>query len=571
MNSYILEEFREIWLVDFEFYAPDGEIPKPVCLVATECHSGRTLRVWLEVPPSTPPYSLGKDSLFVAYYASAELGSHLALGWPLPENVLDLFVEFRNLTNGRPTISGAGLLGALQYFGINGMLVTEKEEMRNLILSGGPWTEEEKTTILDYCQEDVAALQKLLPKMVHLIDSPRALIRGRYMKAAARMEFNGIPIDMQSLGILKANWDDLKLKLIQDIDSAYEVYEGTTFKRDRWMAWLEMKQIPWPHLDSGIPDLKDDTFKEMARTYPEIQPMRDLRHTLGQLKLNDLAVGLDGRNRCLLSVYRARTGRNQPSNAKFIFGPAIWLRGLIKPPPGCGIAYIDYEQQEFGIAAALSNDEKMLEAYNSGDPYLAFAKQVGAVPENATKETHKTEREQFKACVLAVQYGMGAESLAWRINQPVAQTRHLLELHHRTYKKFWQWSDAVVDYAMLYEELWTVFGWKIHCGSDANPRMLRNFPVQANGAEMLRLTCCFTAETGIKVCAPVHDAILIEAPLEELDRAVVETQKHMKKASEIILGGFTLRTDAEIVKYPDRYMDPRAEEMWDRVWRVLKI
>ena len=31
-------------------------------------------------------------------YASAELGCHLALGWPLPDNVLDLYVEFRNLT-----------------------------------------------------------------------------------------------------------------------------------------------------------------------------------------------------------------------------------------------------------------------------------------------------------------------------------------------------------------------------------------------------------------------------------------------------------------------------------------
>ena len=73
----------------------------------------------------------------------------------------------------------------------------------------------------------------------------------------------------------------------------------------------------------------------------------------------------------------------------------------------------------------------------TGDPYLAFAKQAGAVSQEATKQTHQEAREQFKACVLAVQYGMGEASLAARINQPVARARLLLELHKRTYRHFW--------------------------------------------------------------------------------------------------------------------------------------
>ena len=136
------------------------------------------------------------------------------------------------------------------------------------------------------------------------------------------------------------------------------------------------------------------------------------------MRLNDLAVGSDGRNRTILSAFRSRTGRNQPSNTKYIFGPSVWLRGLIKPPPGHGIAYVDWSQQEFGIAAALSGDTAMQAAYRSGDPYLAFAKQAGAVPSDATKASHKETRELFKQCVLGVQYGMEAEALAARIGQP---------------------------------------------------------------------------------------------------------------------------------------------------------
>ena len=87
----------------------------------------------------------------------------------------------------------------------------------------------------------------------------------------------------------------------------------------------------------------------------------------------------------------------------------------------------------------------MKAAYQSGDPYLGFAKQAGALPETATKESHPRERDQFKACVLAVQYGMGEESLAMCIAHPVIQTRKLLRLHRKTYKVFWAWSDAALN------------------------------------------------------------------------------------------------------------------------------
>jgi hypothetical protein len=99
-------------------------------------------------------------------------------------------------------------------------------------------------------------------------------------------------------------------------------------------------------------------------------------------------------------------------------------------------------QQEFGIAAALSGDRLMMDAYRSGDPYLTFAKQAGAAPPDATKATHKAVRDQFKSTVLAVQYGMGADALAQRIGQPPIRARELLRLHRETYRVFWRWSDA---------------------------------------------------------------------------------------------------------------------------------
>ncbi len=566
-----MRRFKEIWLVDFEFIGKPGERQDPVCLVARELLSGRKLRIgWDELKQmKVPPYSIGPDSLFVAYYASAEMGCHLSLGWPLPENVLDLYAEFRNLTNGLPTLCGNGLLGAMAHFGLPCMEAAEKDSMRDLILSGGPWTPAEKESILDYCESDVSALAKLFDRMESILDLPRALLRGRYMKAVAHIEFNGIPIDMDMLSRLSRRWEFIQDDLISSIDARYGIYEGRTFKMAKFQEWLIRNKIPWPRLESGTLDLQDDTFREMARIHPAVTPLRELRVALSQMRLSALAVGRDGRNRCLISAFRSRTGRNQPSNSQFAFGPAVWLRGLIRSEFGFGIAYADWSQQEFGIAAALSADPNMIEAYQSGDPYLTFAKQAGAVPPDATKKTHGPQRDLFKACALAVQYGMGADSLARRIGQPVIVARDLLRLHQTTYKKFWAWSNGAVDHALLKGSLWTVFGWTIHTGMDPNPRSLANFLMQANGAEMLRLACCLAVERGIKVCAPVHDALLIEAPLDELDGIVAATQTAMSDASAAVLSGFRLRSDAKIVRYPDRYMDERGTVMWDTVQSIL--
>ena len=212
----------------------------------------------------------------------------------------------------------------------------------------------------------------------------------------------------------------------------------------------------------------------------------------------------------------------------------------------------------------------MQQAYASGDPYLEFAKLAGAVPPDATKKSHPKERALYKETVLAVNYGMGAESLADRIQQPVIVAKDLLRKHRQTFRTFWNWSDGNVDYALLHKKLWTVFGWQIQVSGPINARSLANFLMQANGAEMLRVACILMTEAGIRVCAPVHDAVLIEAPLDELDERIGQAQELMREASRQVLGDFELTTDADIYRYPERYRDEeRGGAFWDKVMSLL--
>jgi hypothetical protein len=565
-----LRHFRAVWLVDTEFYAPPGERPKPICLAARELFTGLAVQRWLwDEPGQLLPFYADEETLFVAYYAPAELGIYLACGWPMPERTLDLYAEFRLLTSGRPAPCGHDLLGALAAFGLPCMDALAKEDMRALAMRGGPFTGRERAELLAYCQEDADALAKLLPAMLPFLDLPRALLRGRYMAAVAHMEACGVHLDTEALATLRASWGAVQARLIERIDAGFGVYDGPHFDTAAFERYLAQHGIPWPRLASGALELSEEAFGEMALAYPQLKPLHDLRVSLAQLREWKLQAGADGRNRVLLSPFASKTGRNQPSNAKFIFGPAVWLRSLIRPEPGAALAYVDWEQQEFGIGAALSGDRAMMDAYTSGDPYLTFAKQARAVPVDATKLSHKAERDLFKLCALGVQYGMGAESLARRIGKPVADGRELLELHRRTYPAYWRWSDAVQDFAMLRGYLETVFGWRVHAGTDANPRSLRNFPLQGNGAEMLRLACCLATERGIQVCAPIHDALLVEGPADQIKGVVEATQAAMREASELVLSGFPLRTDAGVVRWPDRYTDERGAAMWETVWGLI--
>jgi DNA polymerase-1 len=563
-----------VWAVDFEFHAPPGERPRPICMVAMELKSNRTIMLnetQLRARPEAP-FPTGPDALFTAFYASAEFGCFLSLGWKLPERILDLYVEHCNSVSGLGTPFGNSLLGALEYRGLSGIAAGEKTAMRELAIRGGPFTAEEIASLLEYCHSDVVAVGELLVAMEDEIDLPRALLRGRYMAAVAMMEYVGVPIDVGTLHDLRSYWSQIRASLIQRIDADFGVYDGQTFKQDRFRRFLVEKGIPWPELESGNLDLSKDTFREMSRVHSIVAPLAELRHAMSDLRLESLAVGADGRNRCLLSPFKSKTGRNQPSTNRFIYGPSVWMRSLIKPDEGRAVAYLDFEQQEFGIAAALSGDAAMQAAYLSGDPYLAFAKQAGAVPNDATKSSHAVEREQFKQCILGVQYGMGPQSLAQRLGQPEFVARQLLLNHQETYRRFWTWSRSAVDEAMLLGRLRSVFGWHVHVGRDVNPRSLANFPMQANGAEMLRLACCLATERGIAVCAPVHDAVLIEAAADEIYDAVAGMRSAMIEASRIVLNGFTIRAKPEaVITFPERYMDEkRGGKMWQTVLAALE-
>lgn len=544
--------FSSVWIVVFAVSAVPGENVSPIAMVAKDAASGCLVEVGVPKLLSIrkPPYPTGPRALLVTIDAHQLAACHLTLGWRMPERVLDLLVEHRNTTNGMTSAIG-GLSGALTAHGLSAHAGlnygTSPRQMR----------------------QRLSAQVQLLVRMAPSIDLGRALLRGRYMVAVARIETTGIPIDVRRVAQLVENWSIIKARIVQIVDERYGVYRSGLFSEAALKTWLEQQGIAWPILPSGHLDLGDDTFRDMARAHPMMRPLKEIRATLADFDPLSLAIGRDGRNRTPLRPFSSRTGRNQPSAKASVFGSAAWVRHLVMPGPGTGLAMVDWCQQEFGIAAALSADASMQAAYGSGDPYLALAIKAGAASPLATPPTHSDVRTQYKTCALGMQYGMGTATLAHLTGTTLAEARDLQHAHKAAFPAFWHWSDAIETHAYLTGYLTSVFGWRFSIGSSANPRMLRNFPLQANGAEMLRLACCLATEDGIRVCMPLHDALLIEAPLEEIDDAVRRTQEHMAEASRIVLDGFALRTSVKRARAPDRWREPRGAAIWQAAGEAL--
>jgi DNA polymerase I len=509
----------------------------------------------------------------------------LALGWPIPKNIIDLSPVFRCITNGKDAPEGRGLIGMLRYFHLDAIDAKRKDAMRDRIMRGWPFTLAEIVPIKTYNVDDARSLVRVLSTILPEMELDIALYWGEFCAVSALMEHNGVPINMEVQTLLadKEVWREIRDDMVPAVDAQYHVYERNTagdwvFSKERWIAYLKREGLYelWPRLESGVLDMRRKTFENMTRGFPQLEALRQLRHARDKLRKIKLAVGSDGRNRTVLWPFKSKTGRTQPKAAEWIFSPAVWLRSLIKPGPGMAIAYIDYSSMEFLLAAARSGDNAMLKMYQSGDPYLSFAKKVGAVPQSATKKSHEPVRDNYKIMLLSTQYGLSKQTLAARLKISEFEAAEMLAQHHSQFAQYWSWSDDYIQHAMQTGVVQTAFCWTYHVGivGATNERSLRNWPIQSDGADVLRIACILAARHGIKLLAPVHDAVLIEAPIERIEADVALMREIMRRASRIVLnkdadGPYELRTDAKIWRHPEHYTDPRGDAIFEQVLDLL--
>lgn len=449
-----------------------------------------------------------------------------------------------------------------------------KTATRDLIISAPErFTDEERKQILDYNAEDVEFLPTIWKRikeeyisLVHEDDLDmdeyfqEAMVRGRYSAHTAIMESIGYPINVEATRNFSRKIPSIITECQRDINSQFITKNKVEIVRKRltgkdsiedlipfkWKPklatyswnqkvtreWItnNVDTSEWMKTDKGQLSLALEAFERFfpfKHDYPrenfgaQIVRYLKLKQSLtGFSETNKKKsfwdhVGSDGRVRPYMNIYGAQSGRSQPGATGFMFLKPAWMRALVEPKPGRFIASIDYGQQEFFLSGLESNDQTMIEAYLSGDPYLFGAKLAGAIPQDGTKLTHNIERDLFKNTYLGILFGMTKFGLSIKLTNDMGrevtedEAQEQINIFEDTFPVYMDWRHEMLSnyhngIAVRIPDGWTMWS------DNENDRSVLNCPIQGLGAAVMRKAVDLAVARGCKIIFTLHDANYIE-------------------------------------------------------------
>lgn len=453
-----------------------------------------------------------------------------------------------------------------------------KNKMRDIILSRDPeLIEKHRNEIQEYCTDDIKYVwrcvqiifrgyQTLLGGEVSQKQIRKDMLwRGESMARTAIIENTGYPINYEATKNFSDSVDLILKDIQRDINSQFpEMGIFSLDKKSRHYVkkekplqeWIENGPLAdkWARTPTGKYSLSQEEFQKhfnYKHSYPKnnlgAQMLRFLKtkqslngflpnRTKGKKTFWDF-VGSDGRVRANLNPYGSQSARFQPAATGFLFLKAAWTRSLCEPPKGRCIIGIDYKSQEYLLAALISGDEKMKQAYWGGDVYIAYASEAGIAPPGASKKSNPKERDMCKPVVLGISYDQTEVGLASELTEKTGkpfserEAKRLIDLFYATYRDYAQHKQKVAKeykyrgYSRLPD------GW-VMWGDNYNPRSVGNFPIQGAGSCILREAIRLCQLRGLDVIIPLHDALYIESDIDKMEEAADVFSQCMWEAVE---------------------------------------
>ena len=328
--------------------------------------------------------------------------------FPLP--AIDLYAEYMVMHNtemsrgGDSKQPGPNLIEACQRYRVAGMDKTYKDDMRSLAYTKTDHTPEEIALLQDYCIEDNRMVMRLYRAMRPHIDLLRAPIRGAFMMEIERMRWRGIPIDMPTYRLAERRAPLGRFEDARRSSTANSAPRSTfkTCSSGSHVPGHAAEQIPIP-IDPKTGKLSCATklIKSMIETYPLLKDFYEDKRMIDALKNLKLEIGADGRNRFWLNPFGTKTGSNNPSTNRALFGLPHTMRSFMKPAPGMAIAQIDYGLRKSVLPPSVRRPRS--------DGGLPEWRSLSPVRRSALEILNPTEqqRQVYKAIVLGRIYGIG--------------------------------------------------------------------------------------------------------------------------------------------------------------------
>ena len=234
-----------------------------------------------------------------------------------------------------------------------------------------------------------------------------------------------------------------------------------------------------------------------------------------QKKFGDYFDEEEGVVRPYYNDYGSQTARCQPrANGYLLLKPA-WMRKLVIPPPNKLMLYGDYGKEEILILAVLSGDIKLLEAYASGDPYVAFGLAKGILSNTMARDSEDwvVKRDACKQIMLSFFYGIGANSLGHQLSVTLktkVSAGHAQNYINMFASEYYVATRFFRDCQRAHTRqkfLRLRDGWFMWA-DNFRPLSVKNFLVQGTGSTVMRFFDLYQDQRGIVQPLNLHDSFI---------------------------------------------------------------
>jgi len=375
----------------------------------------------------------------------------------------------------------------------------------------------------------------------------------------AKMEQNGIKIDKE---MLRENSITIT-KEIQDIEKQIFELSGITFniaspKQLGEVLFEKLRIIDNAKLTKTKQyQTGEEILQKLYHKHPVIPLILEWR-SLSKLKstyIDALPLLMDSKTGKIHTTFQqtvTSTGRLSSINPNLQNIPIRTERGkeirkaFVPSSENNVLVSADYSQVELRIVAAMANDENMIYAFQQQqDIHAATASQVFGVP---LKAVSKEQRRYAKTVNFGILYGMSAFGLADRLHIPQSEARQLITDYNNSFPKIEQFMNGIVEFARKNGYVETLLGRRryirdINSGNGmlrkAAERNAINAPIQGTAADVIKIAMIHihrelkNRNLKTKMVLQVHDELVFDVPVEELDSIALLVPELMNAALEI--------------------------------------
>ena len=395
-------------------------------------------------------------------------------------------------------------------------------------------------------------------KLFNEIEMPTA-------EVLADMQYQGIYVDEREIikfgETLKKHIEELRIDIYQLVGEEFNI---NSTKQLGEILFEKLKLTPSKKTKSGY-STDVDALEKIKEEHPVIEKILEYRQLV---KLNSTYVEgmipfINPKTERIHTFFHqtvTATGRISSTEPNLQNIPTRTelgrkLRKVFKPEKGKIFIDADYSQIELRVLAHMSNDEIMVDAFNSdADIHTICASQIFKVP---IEEVSKQLRSRAKAVNFGIVYGISDFGLAEQIDMKRKDAKKYIDQYLETYHGIKTFMDEIVEKAKRDGYVTTIFGRRRYIPElSSNNYMVRKFgdraamntPIQGTAADIMKIAMINvykelkSRNLNSKIVLQVHDELLVEVDEKEKDEVKQILKDCMESACSL---NVPLKVEAE--------------------------